>query len=297
MSAVHVLGPLVAIIALGGLLARLQFLGGSFMADLNKLAYWVALPALLFRSAAQVRGSGGEVWPMLGLLTAGTLVICLLAYPCASLAGVAPASRGTFAQSAFRGNLAYIGIPVLSESLPPEALPPVVVTMTALMAFFNVLAVVVLCGPGTRWRTLGFTIATNPLLVAGLAGLGWGLGGLPLWGVMDRTLSALGAAAVPIALLCIGGSLATTPLRGAVKSTFAAAALKVLVLPGVVFLAGWAMGLPAWQLRAVVVLAACPTAAASYVMASKMGGDPDLAAKSIVASTIFSAVPLALALA
>ncbi len=42
------LAPILLLIALGSLLAHLRFLGRDFIADLNKLVFWVTLPALIF---------------------------------------------------------------------------------------------------------------------------------------------------------------------------------------------------------------------------------------------------------
>ena len=54
MLLVDTLAPLVLLIVLGAGLARIRFLGPAFIADLNKLAFWIALPALLFTSADSI---------------------------------------------------------------------------------------------------------------------------------------------------------------------------------------------------------------------------------------------------
>lgn len=113
--------------------------------------------------------------------------------------------------------------------------------------------------------------------------------------MVDRTLAALGAAAVPIALLCIGGSLVSRPIRGGAIALLAAA-LKVIVLPfGVLVAARW-LGFASEETRLAVVFAACPTAAASYVMAVKMGGDESLASSTVAVSTLCAGPALAVAL-
>jgi hypothetical protein len=273
------------------------------MADLNKLAFWIALPALLFTSASHAAEPGGQTWHLLGVLLAGTLAITAVAWAVSPLLRMPPGTRGTLMQSAFRGNLAYIGIPVLSYSLggDPRALATAVIVMVLTMAFYNILAVIVLQQPGQAGRGPDFTrvlksIATNPLLIAGLAGLILPFSGLALPGFVDRALQSLGAAAVPIALLCIGGSLAVTPLRGKHSWIAAAALLKVAVLPVIVFALGRLAGLGAPEMRIALVLTACPTAAASFVMAKQMGGDEALASGSIALSTVLSALSLAGAL-
>ena len=116
MLLVDTLAPLVLLIVLGAGLAHIRFLGSAFMADLNKLAFWIALPALLFTSANNAAAPDAQTWRLLAVLFAATVLITLVALG-ASFAWRMPGGvRGTLMQSAFRGNLAYIGIPVLAYS-------------------------------------------------------------------------------------------------------------------------------------------------------------------------------------
>lgn len=307
-SIAQTLAPLILLIGLGAALARIRFLGPDFIADLNKLAFWIALPALVFRSAAHATHAGEQTWLLLGVMLAATMVVLALGWVLTMVLGVPGPVRGTFIQSGFRANLAFIGIPLLASSvaLVPEAdrvelLTTAVIVMTIVTSSYNILAVVVLQASrsGTargEVRTMVESIATNPLLLSGLSGLAVGLLGIPMAGFLDRTLETLGDAAVPIALLCIGGSLTAVRFTGRRSWVVAAALLKVVVAPAVVaVLAGLARLNPVEQ-RIALVFAASPTAAAAYVMARQMGGDTALASGSIALSTLLSAISLAVAL-
>ena len=176
--------PLVLLIALGAALARIRFLGSAFIADLNKLAFWIALPALLFTLASGAAAPSSGTFRLFALMVVGTALITLLALA-ASFALRMPARhlRGTLMQAAFRGNLAYIGIPVLAYSFsesPTEsssrALATAVIVMVFTMALYNILAVIVLQSSihapgGIDWRRSALAILSNPLLLAGLLGL------------------------------------------------------------------------------------------------------------------------------
>jgi predicted permease len=302
------LGPLVLLIALGAWLARLQFLGPGFMADLNKLAFWIALPSLIFRAAAHATEPGAQTWRLLSVLLAATVCAAVLGWIVARALGVPSSARGTLVQSTFRGNLAYIGIPVVAASFAvaplgdvSQALATSAIAMTVTMASFNVLAVLVLQASRSSSsrldvRTLVLPLLSNPLLAAGLSGLLVAALNLPLPAFLDATLDLLGGAGVPIALLCIGGSLATAHLRGRRRWIVAAALLKVGAVPVIAMgLARLAALSPAEQ-RIALVFAATPTAAAAYVMARQMDGDEALASGSIALSTVLAPVSLGLAL-
>jgi predicted permease len=302
------LAPLALLIALGSVLAHIKFLGEAFINDLNKLAFWVALPAMIFTSASNEIGAVRQVWMIFAVLVVATLAITFIAWIASHALGLPGTARGTLAQSAFRGNLAYIGLPVLTNSftlttpaIAKEIMTTVVIVMVLTMAFYNILAVIVLQasqranGNGSLGRTLR-SIATNPLMLAGLLGLAVPLLHLRLPSFVQSALQSLGTAAIPLALLCIGGSLVMAPLRGKFAWIIAAAAMKTAVLPLLVFLLTRAAGFDPVAQRIALVFSSCPTAAASFVMARQMGGDEVLASGSIALSTLLSAFCLAGAL-
>ena len=302
MNTLQTLLPILLLVGLGTALARIRFLGDSFMADLNKLAFWVALPALLFRSVVHAETPGPQTFHLLGTMLCGTVLVGAAGWVAGMFLRLPAASYGTLAQSAFRGNLAFIGVPVLaytfaSEPNGKESFATGVIVMALLMAAYNIFAVIVLQAsrgetskpfliPATK------SILANPLLISGLSGLPFAFTHTPLPLFIDRGLESLAGSAVPIALLCIGGSLAYARLGHRIKSIAAAALLKTVALPAITILLARAFHLPHPEIQIAMVLAACPTAAAAYVMARQMDGDESLASGSIVLSTIFAAVSL-----
>jgi predicted permease len=300
----QILAPILLLVLIGLFLAHLRFLGRDFMSDLNKLVFWVALPALLFRSVAHAERPGSSTFALLGLLVIGTLLMAAGGWISAGILSMPHASKGTLSQSAFRGNLAYIGIPVLVyafQGLPgkQEAFSTAIITMAFLTAFCNALAVVILSiGEKAQnpLRTLLRSIFTNPLILAGMAGMPLAFTGSQIPVILDRTLDSLGSAAVPISLLCIGGSLAQAKLGDRFEGILVAALLKNLCFPLLVYLLSPLFGIAGNNLTIALVLAACPTAAASFVTVQQMGGDEPLAGRSIVLSTICAAASLPLAL-
>ncbi len=298
MKIFETLAPLVLLILLGCGLARIRFLGGQFINDLNKLAFWVVLPSMIFVNASHASAPAGRAVSVWLVLLGATLLICGAGYAAAWLLRLPRASHGTMAQAAFRGNAAFIGLPVMAFSLPAGSpvMPLAVVVMTAMMATYNILAVLVLQGGRGSMREMAFSVATNPLLMAGILGLLWGGLSLPMPTFVDRTLLLLSGAAVPISLLCIGGFLALHPISGRAGAVLVAATLKVGVLPALVFVGATLAGLDSAEMKIALIFSACPTAAASYTMAARMGGDQQIASGAVAASTLFSGPVLALAL-
>jgi len=292
---VAIILPVFLVILLGGVLTRTRFLDAELIAGLNRLTYYVGLPAYLFSSIAGAAFGGGRAAALFGVMSGASLLVLFVGYGVAKLRRVPAESVGSFLHAAIRGNLAYIGLPVVTlalaahgaDGLRQEAL----LAMAPLVVVTNTLGVLLLlighAKPGPAMlRSLVWQLATNPLLLASAAG---GVG-LPAW--LTQSVAVTGQLALPLALLCIGGTLVVMSLRGKRTTAFLASLLKVAAAP----LLGWPLarwaGLSPDELRIVLLFLATPTAAASFTLAGKLGGDEALAASSVVLSTALSILSL-----
>jgi predicted permease len=296
LSVLQTLAPVFLTIALGTLLRRLRFLPETFFDGLNQLAFWVCLPCLLFLEIARCRLGGGEALRTIGVLVLTIPPTLLVAWLLARLLRVPAASRSAFLQGALRGNLAYVGLPVITYALSGNLKAPALAAliMAPLTPLYNVISVLLLAprqSGGTFWQRAKPTllaIATNPLILACLAGLAAFWWQLTLPEGISKTLAMLGNAGLPTALLALGASLQFERIREHFLPATAAALTRVAAGPL------FGLGLIAWagltgEYRTIALLyLACPTAVASYVMADRMGADKDLAGAIVVLSTVYA---------
>ncbi|MGC1479554.1 MAG: AEC family transporter [Chthoniobacterales bacterium] len=310
MHIFETLAPIIILLAVGAALARWRFLGREFMSDLNRLVFYLALPSLIFMSVATAAKPADDTLTIIAVLSGATMVSAAVGGALARWVLRIPfAALGTFVQSAFRGNLMFVGVPILTYALAElptaereKAMATIFLAITPIMVLYNVLSVIALQASDTQSGRGGTSlmlrnIATNPLILACAVGLLFMHFGLPVPIFVGRSLDALGGAAVPVALLCVGGTLHSIELSGNRVTIIAAAVVKVFIGPVVAFAMARACGLNGTELQIIVVLVACPTATAAYIMARQMRGDDSLAAGSIALSTILAFVSLALALA
>ena len=289
------LAPVFLTIAVGAGLRSLGFLPPGFFTGLNQLAFWVCLPCMLFTEIARCHAPGGAVLTVTEVIALAIAPTLLVAWLLTRLLRVPRPSRSAFLQGAIRGNLAYVGIPVIAYALArnPQAPGLAALVMAPLTPLYNVLGVLILTrrseGAGwRRWRPTLVAIATNPLIlscVLGLAAFWWQVSLPPPVG---KTVEMLGKAGLPTALLALGASLTFARVRGHFGQASAAALVRVGVGP----LAGWllaaAFGLVGEPRTMALLYLACPTAVASYVMADQMGADKDLSGAIVVLSTLYA---------
>lgn len=301
---INSLAPVFLVIGLGAALRATGFLSESFFRGMNRLVFWVALPVLLFHKIAVAEFRGGPAMKVFVVLAAGAAVCIAAAYLLALLLKVPWTARGAYAQAAFRGNLAYVGLPVILYAVGGggEIEAIAVLALAPLVPLYQLAAVLVLLvhAEGPRRPSVGQVAgktAGNPLLVAcvlggGFAWMGWAL---PDWA--DRSCGAVGQMALPLALLAIGASLTPDRVKGSLLHSISVSAVKVALAPAAGYVVAVWLGISGDALKIAMIYLACPTAVASYVMAEQLGGDDALAGSAVVISTLMALVSLSLVVA
>jgi len=270
--------PPFGLLLLGALLRRHLLRDAAVWAGIERLVFWVLMPALLCSAIGAVDlgtlpvgGLGAAIW--LSLLGGAGLSLAL-----ARLARVDhPATTSVFQGGIRFNNLMGFAIIGALYGAPGTALGAV--TTGLIVPFVQVLTSLVfaLGGRGVSpWRAAR-QLALNPLLLGCVAGFAVALaGGLPP-GVAPLARS-LGQASVALGLLCVGAALSPGALRQRLPLQLATSVIKLVLVPAMVLLIGRALGLEPLALAAALVFMALPTATTSYVMARAMGGDAPLMA-------------------
>lgn len=290
--------PVFLVVAIGAAARRYRYIDEPFVEAANGLVYYLLLPALLFHEIGRSNFREAFSAPLVLGGYAATAAVFLLAFPVSRRLGISPGERGAFIQGAFRANLAYVGLPIVLNAVGEAGLRKAGVLLGFMVPLLNALAVTALLLPhgegGTRKggenaRRVAVQIVTNPLILASFLGIAWSLLKLPVPAMAGRTLAILSSATLPLSLLCLGGSFSLERARSGFRLAAIASGMKVVLLTGLGIAACRWMGIGGDDLRIGAIMFGCPTAVITYVMASRMKGDPDLAATIVIVSTAASA--------
>lgn len=307
MQIINSLVPIFSIIGLGMLLRWNRFLSAESTQAFNRFAYFFGLPFFLFyklATAETVSGNGNLI--MATLLTAVALTY-VISWVTSTFSSLQASSRGAAIQAGFRGNLAFMGIPLVLFLIEDLALEQresieaaVYLALTPVILFFNVGSVIALATYNENteqkfsYGSMFLGIAKNPLIWACIGGALFQVLEIELPIAIMRTCSVIGSSAFPIALLGIGSQLISIPSAAGWKSTLVPAINKCFVCPLVGWGVGTSLGLADVALQVTLILCAMPTAVSSYVLADQMDGNADLAAGTVVVSTVLSLPALAI---
>jgi malonate transporter len=292
--------PFFALIGLGYWAGRTRFFSAEATAYLTKFVFYFALSAMLFRFSANL--SLAEVWD--SRLVAAYLWGTAFVYAIASLVGflrrLDVATNGIEAQCAVIGNTGFLGVPMLTLLLGPEAIGPVLLALTVDMIIFSSLIVILITGSREgqlRLATLkivGLGLLKNPMIVAITLGFLWSGFDIPIPVPLNEFLAILGGAATPGALFAIGASLASKSaerLEIAGWLTFCKLVLHPLFVAfGALFL----FGVDPYKAGVIIAAAALPVAGNVYMLAQHYGVAPQRVSAAILVSTTVSIVTVSL---
>lgn len=290
--------PIILLIALGTWLRVRGFLAETFWPGAERLSYYVLLPSLFLHGLATANLDGVPVLGMVGVLMLSTLLGALLLV---LYQAVASHDGGDFT-SVFQGGVRfnnYIGATLAAGLYGAAGIALAAVANAAIVPLVNLLCVLVFARFSARHSsptTVLKAIFANPLIIGCAAGLLLRVTGLGLPAGLEPTVKALGQAALPLGLLCVGAALGGARLGQQVRPVLAASLFKFLVMP----VATWGLcrllGLSGQAAVVAVLFQALPTASSSYVMARQMGGNAPLMATIIALQTIAAAATLPLVL-
>ncbi|WP_270937676.1 AEC family transporter [Falsiroseomonas oryzae] len=293
----EVVAPVFALIALGYGAARWRFVDEAAFRALALFVFALAAPALLFSGGTRPSegGAGAAVAIMAG---------SLLVYAASLLLGrrllrMSLAEAGLFALACVFGNSVMMGIPVIIAAYGPAGVPPMLaivgVQTIVLLGLATIVAEIGLAAAAPWGRVLRATVAgvgRNPVLISVVLAMLWNLFGLPVPDVLRRTLDLLGAASPPVALFCLGGSLFGLSAAALWKETALIAAIKLLLLPAVVFAVALLLPLTPAERAVAVTMAALPTGANAFILARRYETGADRSGSAVVLTTALSVLTL-----
>ena len=293
--------PVILVVAIGWGVARNGLVKQSSVKDISNLVFLVLLPALLFRTMANVTLSELDFYPIVIYFVAALLVF-----------GGTVAFYGLRTASAARGlahvfgNVVMIGVPITSMFYGEEGL----VALSTLIAVHSLVllssATVVFELASARDRSNSATGKSRPVawtllkavrnsvlhpvplpVLMGLlyAQTGWGLPG-----VFDRPLQMLGSAMSPMALLLVGMTLANARIGPAWRQATRIALVKILVHPLVFFLCALALGAQGVSIAVMLLCAAMPVGANVLLFTHRYGVAQEEVLASMAISTVLALI-------
>jgi predicted permease len=293
LQTLNITAPVFAMLFLGVVLKRVGWINDGFIHTASALVFNCTMPALLFLGIIHADLHAALQPGVMIYFIVATLVGFTIAW-CWAIYKVPFAERGIYTQGAFRGNNGVIGLALAASMYGDYGISLGAILAALVILFYNTLSTVVLAvySPVIKsdpWSIFKSVLA-NPLIISVLlaAPFAYYQISLPKW--LDTSGSYLAQMTLPLALMCIGGTLSLKSLRESGKLAISASLMKMVSLPLICTLGAWLLGFRGAELGILFLYFGAPTASASYVMVRAANGNHELAASIIVITTLAAAV-------
>jgi len=292
--------PVFAVILTGWIAGYTGYLSRALSDELIHFAYNIAMPALLIVTIAQEPGRSLINWRFLVAFGGGSLLCFIVVFGITSIrASRSVASRTMHGMAASMTNTGFVALPVLQAIYGQRAvLPAAIATVFVAVVMFPVAVILLEVGQRDGHGSLTTPMATvkhvvlNPMVISTLIGMLLSVLNLRMPGPVTAYLNILAGALTPCALFAIGLGLSIDGLRANLGRASLLSAVKLVIMPVIVYGLSVALGLDPLYTIAAVICAAVPTAKTAYILAGEYHCEEMLVASTVSLTTLASIVSL-----
>lgn len=292
--------PVFAVIVTGWIVGCTGYLSRTLSEALIHFAYNIAMPALLIVTIAQEPRHSLINWRFLVAFGGGSLLCFLLVFGLMSVRtsrGVA--SRTMHGMTASMTNTGFVALPVLQAIYGQRAvLPAAIATVFVAIVMFPITVILLELDQrdarGSRMSPMATIkhVLLNPLVVSTLIGMLWSALGLRMPVPLVTYLGIFADALTPCALFAIGLGLSIDGLRANISRSSLLSAVKLVIMPLIVYGLSVALRLDPLYTIAAVICAAVPTAKTVYILAGEYRCEEVMVASTISMTTLLCIISL-----
>lgn len=290
--AFKVVFPILVYVSLGYFLKRIKLYDEKSIKIANDLVFKLFLPCLLFYNIYTTKIDEIFDVKFIAYTVVFVVILFILLMVIAPLFIKDKRKCGVFIQGIFRSNFVLFGLPVTASLLGEGNTGLASISIAFIVPLYNVLAVI--CLESFRKNKINFLnilkgIITNPLIISSALGVIFLVFNIKMPDFCNNVVRDLSRVATPLALIGLGGTFTFNTVKGNVKILTPLLCLKLLIVPATaIFTGAYIFGFRGAAIATLISATASPTAVSSFTMAQSMGGDSDLAAQTVVFTSVFS---------
>lgn len=287
--------PVFVMLFIGVALKRLGWIDAAFIQTASALVFKATMPTLLFISIIRADLDAALQPTLLAYFVIATVATFFLAWAWA-LWRCPLVDRGVYIQGAFRGNNGIVGLALATSLYGDYGLSLGGVLAGVVILVYNSLSALILAiySPDGRASAgaILLSILRNPLVIGVTVAVPFAYWRIPLPDWLMTSGQYFAQMTLPLALICIGGTLSLSVLRESSRTAMSSSLMKMVCLPALATAGAWLCGFRGADLGILFLYFACPTASASFVMARAVNANHQLAAIIIVLTTLMAAVSI-----
>ncbi|MBQ2284030.1 MAG: AEC family transporter [Clostridia bacterium] len=290
--AFKVVFPILVYISLGYFFKSIKLYDTKGIKVVNDLVFKLFLPCLLFYNIYTTKVDEILNIPFIIYAISFVVIMFIILMVTVPFFIRDNSKCGVFIQGIFRSNFVLFGLPVSTTLLSEGNAGLTSLSIAFIVPLYNVLAVI--CLERFRKNKVNFWaiikgILKNPLIIASALGVVFLVLDIKMPDFCGNVVRDLSRVATPLALVGLGGSFTFSAIKGNTLKLMFLLLFKLLIVPfTAIFLGAYVFGFEGAAIVTLISAFASPTAVSSFTMAQSMGGDSDLAAQTVVFTSVFS---------
>lgn len=291
---VEILVPVFIVVGIGFVVARLV---GAKPQTPATLAYWVLGPIFVFDILSTASLEAGDVAKIVGATALTMVVVGSVAAGAGVLTGARPSVTAATVITSIHGNAGNFGLAICAFAFGDEVLPIAGIVMVTINTLGILTGVGLATARTSPWWKAARTALLTPLALAVVPALMVNLSNvdLPIW--IDRPVSLVAAALIPVMLLTLGIQLANMKRVAIAAPVLTPLALKLTAAPIAAFGAVTMLALGGVAGDVVVLQAAMPSAVFTSLIALEHDLEADFVTTVVLVGTLLSAVTIPVVIA
>lgn len=274
----------------GYIVARCGIMTPEFRARLSSFVLCCVAPFAILTSVLQSDTSPSIMLSAVGVAFVFFSLMCLFAALLVRLVRTKKEDRGWDQLMLIFTNVGFMGIPVVQSIYGAIG----VARLSMFILMFNLFFFsygILLIASGEK---INFKAMLNPCIVGALCGLFCGTTGFHFPAIIESTMASIGAMNTPLAMMIIGGSVAHSDVRTALKNPrlYRVSFLRMVVMPLLTLLAMRFLPFDPMLIGICVLLASMPIAGNCSMVSSIYAPGDMTSSHATIVSTLASAATL-----
>ena len=276
------------LIAVGFLVKRIGIISDAGQKNINDLVIYVILHGNILKAFlnGNTEGKLNAYFTVL-LISLGIQVFCVL-YGKLMYRKETEGRRKCLEYATICSNAGFLGNPIAEGLYGAEGLVIASIYLIPQRIMMWSTGLPVFSG-SHDWKKTVKKVVTHPCILACVLGIVFMLTGLKLPSGVNGIINALGNCNTAMSMLVIGMILERLELKEMWDKTVLIYSLhRLIIIPGLIFLACLLLHIPPMIRSLCVLLAAMPAGATTSILAEKYQMEPEFATKLVIISTVLS---------
>ena len=281
---------LFLMIFIGYIIARAGIMTPDFRARLSSFTLSCVAPFAILSSVLESDTPPATMISAVGVAFVFYLLMILLAFIVVRIMRTKKEERGWDQLMLIFTNVGFMGIPVIQSFYGTGGVARLSMFILMFNLFFFSYGIMLIASG----ETINFRAMLNPCIIGALCGLICGTTGFHFPDVIEGTMATIGAMNTPLAMMIIGGSLAHSDIRAALRNMrlYRVSFISMVLMPLLILLVMRFMPFEPMLIGVCVLLASMPIAGNCAMIANIYSPGDMTASHATILSTLLSMLTL-----